>query len=1049
MKKILMMFTLVCGFAFSGKAQNLTQANFTGVMVPKVMASGTSSRLHIVYRATLTNLDPSTTYRYFNQLAIRTDFGTTNLGASNPLFMNAGTAWVYTFSPSLTTAGQYGEFTTDANGNYTGWFSNVNTGNSRFTAGNYVFPSIVIGNSTGTALERRVMNDSIQVLAFNTTSGANDGTGIWGNSEATDKNIVVLYDNTAGTGRPVAMTFAEMKGLPKTPSTVAYYFLNVDSVSGAWGTIIPNSNANGIRRIEQLAFSNAASVGFNISSNGTWPTTSANTANPTGGGTPLVISKTDAPLVPKFPTLTVTTTGFNSSFGPVVPNTPSSSSSFTVSGTDLTGDITISVAAPFEIRTGSNSFGQNVTLTQTGGSVSNQTIDVRFNPNAAGTFTDSISIVTSGATTVKIGVSGQAVSAPSLGANIASFNSNLGAAGIGVNSAIGTFEVNGVNLTGDITVSVNLPFEVRTVGGIFSQSATVSPSSGTVSNTSIEIRFNSMSIGQFSDSIEIASPGAQTIKVFVQGETKAANIKFANTTKLSGTEGKTATLIVKVVAENQGMGTTSVSFGSATNRTAIAPDHFTFGGNNNLNFNAGMDTMDLEITLVDDNNSGPRIRRGKLYIQTANNGATFSNDSIDIDIFENDYKHVKIAEIKQNNANFEPLGFDSLYAVSGVVYGYNTRNAGSGYSFTTIDNTGGIGNFAPSSASTFGYVITEGDSITMKGRLTHFNGLSQLDFLDTIIFHKSNATLKSPVVVNTLSEATESDLVRVNKVKIITPEPTWQAGTSGRNYRVYNTVTFDTFDIRILPVCPLVGQAIPTDEFSVIGIGGQFANRVPRNFGYQIFPRFLTDIILPDALGDFNLLTPANNTVLDLQGDPNQVVNITWEASVPATGVAAPTYEWMIDPAGNFGAPLLKLPAGANTNLSLTYKQIADALPTLTVGSSVDAKWTVLATSGAESKFAVAEFNIKINRGALTSVKETTQNIARIYPNPAADVIHIDLKEKAERIVLTDVSGRIVYTLGVSADTISINTQNLNNGVYFVKIYTAEKQSIEKIVINK
>jgi hypothetical protein len=97
----------------------------------------------------------------------------------------------------------------------------------------------------------------------------------------------------------------------------------------------------------------------------------------------------------------------------------------------------------------------------------------------------------------------------------------------------------------------------------------------------------------------------------------------------------------------------------------------------------------------------------------------------------------------------------------------------------------------------------------------------------------------------------------------------------------------------------------------------------------------------------------------------------------------------------------------------------------------------------------VAEFNIKINRGALTSIKETTQNIARIYPNPAADVINIELKEKAERIVLTDVSGRVVYTHAVSAATHAINTENLNNGVYFVKIYTAEKQSIEKIVINK
>jgi hypothetical protein len=30
-------------------------------------------------------------------------------------------------------------FTTDASGNYTGWFSFVNTGNARFTAGNVIF----------------------------------------------------------------------------------------------------------------------------------------------------------------------------------------------------------------------------------------------------------------------------------------------------------------------------------------------------------------------------------------------------------------------------------------------------------------------------------------------------------------------------------------------------------------------------------------------------------------------------------------------------------------------------------------------------------------------------------------------------------------------------------------------------------------------------------------------------------------------------------------------------------------------------------------------
>lgn len=310
MKKVLLLFMLSI-LSLLSNAQLLTQVNFTGQMVPRVMVSGTSTRLPVVYRASLSNLTPNTKYRFFNVLAIKTDFGTVNPGAGNPLFMNASAPWTYSTSPSLTNVNNYGEFITDGSGNYTGWFCSFNTGNSRFTAGNYVFPSIVIGDTMGVPLQRRVLNDSIFILAFNAAAGPNNGTGIRGLSDASSKNIVALYDNVGGTGRPVSVTFAEPKGLTKTPSTAPYYFQNVDSVQGAWGTIIPNTNANGIRRIEQFAFSTGASVGFNTSSNGTWPSNSANTANPSGGVAELVILKADAPLSGSITVVvpTLTTTG--------------------------------------------------------------------------------------------------------------------------------------------------------------------------------------------------------------------------------------------------------------------------------------------------------------------------------------------------------------------------------------------------------------------------------------------------------------------------------------------------------------------------------------------------------------------------------------------------------------------------------------------------------------------------------------------------------------------------------------------------------------------
>lgn len=295
-KNLLSLFSLFLLLSVSVFPQvTLTQTGFNSVLLPKYMGSGGTTRLPFVYRATVTGLTPNTTYRYYTQAARFTDLGGSNSGAGNPLLINPdSTNFAYTTGPSVLTAGAYSIFTTNSTGEYTGWFAFVNTANARFTAGNYIIPTIVIGVDTGVIL-RRALNDSIKVMSFSTNAADTNGTGIWGRSMAQGKSIIALYDNTAGNTKPLAITYAESEGLA-IASVVTFYADSVNGVAGSWGTIVPNANANGIRRVENRSLTTGAVLGFSTSSNGTWPS-GVNTVNPSGAAAnPLKITLTDAPL---------------------------------------------------------------------------------------------------------------------------------------------------------------------------------------------------------------------------------------------------------------------------------------------------------------------------------------------------------------------------------------------------------------------------------------------------------------------------------------------------------------------------------------------------------------------------------------------------------------------------------------------------------------------------------------------------------------------------------------------------------------------------------
>jgi hypothetical protein len=293
--------------------QTLTQSGFVSIITPKYMANGDGTRLPVMFRATVTGLTANTTYRYYNQAATNSsanggtvDIGSSNPGAGNPLLISAGGAtYTYTSSPSLTSAGNFSTFTTDATGDYTGWFGFVNTGNGRFNAGNLIFPSIVIGNNaTGAVIARRALDVSIQVLAFSTSAGANNGSFLKEvSSNATAKNLVAIYDNVDGTGRPVFVAPVNALG-----TTIASLIPAYSATAGSWNAIMPNNNPNGIRRIEQLSVANGTIIGCVKDEDGIWPTGSVSTVNPNAGTTGRTIAAADASLTTCITCGTITVT---------------------------------------------------------------------------------------------------------------------------------------------------------------------------------------------------------------------------------------------------------------------------------------------------------------------------------------------------------------------------------------------------------------------------------------------------------------------------------------------------------------------------------------------------------------------------------------------------------------------------------------------------------------------------------------------------------------------------------------------------------------------
>jgi hypothetical protein len=223
------------------------------------------------------------------------------------------------------------------------------------------------------------------------------------------------------------------------------------------------------------------------------------------------------------PSLTVSPSSLD--LGTTTPGMVGSVQTYTLSGSNLTGDVIIKPPTGVEVSNDDvNFYGGSLTF-QLGGSttLSPETVYVRISASAvAGNFIDKIADTSPGATEQDVVVSGT-VNGASL--TIGSTSLDLGSTTTNMAGSIQTFTISGSNLTDSVVIRPPAGVEVSTDGANWVAgplAAVLNPASGTLASTTISVRISmSASAGTISGNIACTSSGATEQDVSISGTVNA------------------------------------------------------------------------------------------------------------------------------------------------------------------------------------------------------------------------------------------------------------------------------------------------------------------------------------------------------------------------------------------------------------------------------------------------------------------------------------------------------------------------------------------------
>ena len=344
-----------------------------------------------------------------------------------------------------------------------------------------------------------------------TVSGKVNPTAPTIDLSATTLNLGTAVTGTAGTPEDY-----NIGGTNLTANVVitAPTGVELSSNSGtSWSTTLTLSPTSGSLASTQIdaRIQAAASIG-SISGSITNVSTGATTQDITVTGL----------VNPTTPTMDVSPSILN--LGTVVTGTASTPQDYTIGGTSLTNNIVITAPTGVQISDNSGAaWSTTLTLTPTSGTVDSTTVEVRISAAASvGPISGSITNVSTGTTTENVSISGIVnPTTPTL--NVSSTSLALGTVVTGTAGTPQDYNIGGTSLTANIVITAPTGVELSDNSGTsWSTTLTLTPSSGTVTPTTVEARIQAAaSVGSITGSITNVSTGATTQDVTVSGTVNA------------------------------------------------------------------------------------------------------------------------------------------------------------------------------------------------------------------------------------------------------------------------------------------------------------------------------------------------------------------------------------------------------------------------------------------------------------------------------------------------------------------------------------------------
>jgi len=420
---------------------------------------------------------------------------------------------------------------------------------------------------------------------------------------------------------------------------------------------------------------------------------------------------------------------------------------------------------------------------------------------------------------------------PSGSANITTtYLNDFGTFNVGNISPEQVFTISGSDLSpasGNIMVIPTPGFLVSFTSGsgYSSTKITRAYTSSSLSPVNVYVVFNPVAYNKVSSSITIGGGGASPIFIPVSG---------------TGTCGDhTAPVVDTAFAVS--LSRIKVVFSEAVSITAETLTNYQImNGISTAKRTTSLDTVYLTLTTPLQTAVAATLQVRNIQDTCINHNTMTLVQTFQVKYGQIKIKDYNIKEVTSINATTGQADSVNIYCrLKGVIQSINFSQNANNSTFYIHDNTDGIVVNRTGAIPVFN--VRRGDKIRVIGRIQQTNGLTRIT-ADSIVVVDSFQQLRTPVVSAKLNENTESEVIRINNLRLINAA-LWPVN-AGPSRNVTATNGKDTFTITIFTRCNIQGTPAPTSLFDIIGLGSQNDNSMPYTAGYTIWPRDLNDLII-------------------------------------------------------------------------------------------------------------------------------------------------------------------------------------------------------------